>query len=160
MEKTEKDFEELLRLFNKHTVKYCVVGAFAVAFYAIPRYTKDIDVFVKTSKKNANRILDALNEFGFGTLKLSINDFCQEGRIIQLGYEPVRVDIITSIDGCTFDEVWKNRREGRYGKEKVYFIGLNELIKNKQASKRKQDKVDLEMLLAAKKQIKNSEMNR
>ena len=100
--KVEKDYEYLLKLLNKHKVKYCIVGAFAVAFYAKPRYTKDMD-------------------------------------------------IITSIPGCSFNKVWENKEIGKYGKEKVYFIGLNELIKNKRASKRKQDKVDLDILLRAKK---------
>lgn len=157
MKEAEKDYEELLRLFNKHRVRYCLVGAFAVAFYAIPRYTKDMDILVEPSIENGKRILNALNEFGFGTLKLSIHDFDKEGRIVQLGYEPVRIDIVTSIDGCTFNEIWKNKRRGRYGNENAYFIGLNELIKNKQATKRKQDKVDIDILLAAsKKQQKKS----
>jgi hypothetical protein len=153
MEKIEKDYEELLKLFNKYKVKYCVVGAFAVAFYAIPRYTKDMDIFIASSKDNANRILNALNEFGFGNLELSANDFSKEGKIIQLGYEPVRIDIITSIEGCTFKQVWKHREKGKYGKENVHFIALDDLIKNKQVSKRKQDKADLEILLIIKKQM-------
>lgn len=151
MKKVEKDYEELLKLFNKHRVKYCIVGAFAIAFYAIPRYTKDMDIFVESSKGNANRILNALNEFGFGSLKLSAGDFSKEGRIVQLGFEPVRVDIITSIDGCSFEQVWKNKKRGNYGKGKVYFIGVEELIKNKRAAKREQDKVDLDILLNVKK---------
>ncbi len=154
MKEPEKDYEELLRLFNKHRVRYCIVGAFAIAFYAVPRYTKDMDILVEPSIKNGEKILNALNEFGFGTLKLSINDFSKEGRIMQLGYEPVRIDIVTSIDGCTFKEIWKNKRRGRYGNEGVYFIGLNELIKNKQAARRKQDKADLDILLTAKKRKK------
>lgn len=154
MERTEKDYEELLKLFNKHKVKYCIVGAFAVAFYAVPRYTKDMDLFVEPSVRNSRRILKALAEFGFGTLELSVDDFSQDKRIIQLGYEPVRIDIITSIEGCTFDEIWKNKVKGKYGKEDVNFIGLNELIKNKRVLKRKQDKVDIDILLIAKKQLK------
>lgn len=154
MERVEKDYEELLRLFNKHKVKYCIVGAFAVAFYAKPRYTKDMDIMIEPSVENAERIINALNEFGFRSLELSNEDFSKEGKIIQLGYEPVRVDILTSIEGCDFEEVWKNKIKGRYGKEWVYFIGLDELIKNKRISKRKQDKVDLEILLIAKKQMK------
>ena len=151
MAKIEKDYEELLRLFNKHRVRYCIVGAFAVAFYAVPRYTKDIDIFVEPSEKNAHNILEALNEFGFETLKLSIEDFNRKGKIIQLGYEPVRIDIITSIEGCAFDKVWKNRKTGMYGEERVCFIGLDELIKNKLVLKRKHDRADLEVLLAVKK---------
>ena len=154
MKEIEKDYEELLKLFNKHKVKYCIVGAFAVAFYAVPRYTKDMDILVEPSIRNSERILKALTEFGFGTLKLSGDDFSQENRIIQLGYEPIRVDIITSIEGCTFEQVWKNKKKGVYGKENVYFIGLNELIKNKQSLKRKQDKADIDILLITKKRMR------
>lgn len=154
MERVEKDYEELLRSFNKHKVKYCIVGAFAVAFYAKPRYTKDMDIMVEPSIENARRIIDALNEFGFRSLELSSEDFSKEDKIIQLGYEPVRVDIVTSIEGCAFEEVWKNKTKGRYGKERVYFIGLDELIKNKRVSRRKQDEADLEILLIAKKRMK------
>lgn len=149
--KVEKDYEDLLKLLNKHKVKYCIVGAFAVAFYAKPRYTKDMDILVATDLVNGERIVKALNEFGFKSFGLKREDFSEEGKIIQLGYEPVRIDIITSIPGCSFNKVWENKEIGKYGKEKVYFIGLNELIKNKRASKRKQDKVDLDILLRAKK---------
>ena len=153
--KVEKDYEDLLRLFNKHKVKYCIVGAFAVAFHAKPRYTKDIDIFVFTDIENGQRIVKALNEFGFGKTNLREEDFSKPGKIIQLGYEPVRIDIVTSIDGCTFEEVWRKRDQGIYGKEKVPFIGINELIKNKKAAKRKQDEVDLDILLKAEKRKKH-----
>ena len=147
--KVERDYEELLKLFNEHEVKYCIIGAYAVAFHAKPRYTKDMDILVEPSIENGRKIVDALNEFGFASLNLSEKDFSQRGRIIQLGYEPVRVDIITSIPGCTFSEVWVNRVLGTYGRERVYFIGIDELIKNKETSKRKQDQIDLDFLLAA-----------
>lgn len=146
----EKDYEELLRLFNRNKVKYCIVGRYAVAFYAKPRYTKDIDILVEPDINNAKKIVESLNEFGFKNLGLSEKDFCQKGKIIQLGYEPVRIDLLTSISGCTFDKVWRNKTVGTYGREKVFFIGLNELIKNKKISKRKQDLVDLDILLFAK----------
>jgi predicted nucleotidyltransferase len=149
--KIEKDYEDLLRLFNKHKVKYCIVGAFALAFHAKPRYTKDIDIFVSASVENGQKIVEALGEFGFERAGLKKEDFSKPGQIIQLGYEPVRVDIVTSIDGCTFEEVWKKRERGIYGREKVFFIGLNELIKNKKAAKRKQDEIDLDILSRAKK---------
>ena len=144
--KVEPDFEELLRLFNKHKVKYCIVGAFAVAFYAQPRYTKDLDILVEPKIKNGEKIISALWEFGFGKLDLSPEDFATKGRNIQLGYEPVRVDLLTSIKGCSFNQVWKNKEEGRYGKEKVFFIGKNDLIRNKKSLGRKQDLADLELL--------------
>lgn len=97
--------------------------------------------------ENGKRIVRALDEFGFGSLKLTAKDFARKGNIIQLGYEPVRVDIINSIVGCNFPEVWKNKKEGPYGREKVFFIGLKELIKNKKAAGRRQDQGDPEVLL-------------
>lgn len=151
MKRAEKDFRELLRLLNKHNVKYCIVGAYAVAFYAIPRYTKDMDILVEPSKENALKVLRALKDFGFVDIGLTADDFNKEGRIIQLGYEPVRIDIVTSIDGCSFNEVWENKVTGKYGDEDVYFIGLEELIKNKSVAKRKQDEIDLEILLSIRK---------
>ena len=152
--KTEKDFEELLKLFNKNKVKYCIVGAYAVAFYAEPRYTKDMDILVEPDKDNAHRIVKSLAEFGFKSLGLEENDFIQKGKIIQLGYEPVRVDLITSIGGCDFNKVWKNRAVGAYGKQKVFFIGFEELIKNKKKSGRKQDSVDISILMSKKKRAR------
>jgi len=149
--KTEKDYAELLGLLNKNRVRYCIVGSYAVAFHAKPRYTKDIDILVEPSHENARKILKALNEFGFGSLNLSEKDFTDRENIIQLGYEPVRIDIITSISHLDFDEIWKNRIKGQYGKIKVNFIDLENLIKSKRISGRKQDKVDLEILSAKKK---------
>lgn len=151
MKRAEKDFKELLRLLNKHNVKYCIVGAYAVAFYAVPRYTKDMDILVEPSKKNALKVLNALKDFGFADIGLTADDFNKEGRIIQLGYEPVRIDLVTSIDGCSFNKVWENKVKGKYGDEDVYFISLEELIKNKSTTKRKQDEIDLEILLSIRK---------
>lgn len=153
--KVEKDYEELLKLFNKNKVKYCLIGAYAVAFYAKPRYTKDIDILVNPDKENACRIIKALNEFGFRKLGLTEEDFSKEDKIIQLGYEPVRVDILTSIKGSNFEEIWQNRKVSKFGSQKVFFIGIKELIKNKKLSERKQDKADLEVLLPLKKVQKN-----
>lgn len=144
--RVEKDFEELLELFNKHRVKYCIVGAFAVGFYGYPRYTKDMDILAEPSLDNGRKITQALCEFGFGSLNLKPEDFAREGAIIQLGYEPVRVDIINSLKGFTFKQVWANKTRGVYGKQKVFFIGLPELIKTKRKAKRKQDLADLELL--------------
>ena len=148
--KVEKDYEELLKLFNKHKVKYCVIGAFAVALYIKPRYTKDIDVFIESSPENAERITNALMEFGFEDLDLSKDDLCKEGNIIQLGYEPVRVDLVTSLPGCSFEHAWENKVIAEYGREKVYFMGLDDLIHTKKLSDRPQDKVDLDLLIKVK----------
>lgn len=145
--KIEKDYEELLGFLNKNKVRYCVIGAFAVAFHARSRYTKDMDIFVEPNLKNGAKIVGALSEFGFKYPNLSERDFSKKGAIVQLGYEPVRVDLITSIKGLEFAEVWKNKKIGYYGKQKVYFIGLRELIKNKKALHRPLDKEDLTILL-------------
>jgi len=146
--KTEKDYEEFLELLNKHNVRYCVVGAFALAFHARPRYTKDMDIFVEATTDNAERLLIALDEFGFGSLNLTVEDFSTQGNIIQLGYEPVRIDIMTSIKGMEFAEVWRNRIQGPYGKQTVNYIDCQNLIRSKKLSNRAQDKADLELLLS------------
>lgn len=147
--RVEPDYEELLKLFNKNKVKYCIIGAFAVAFYGRPRYTKDMDVLVEPSFENGRKICQALKEFGFGSLKISAENFTKKGTIIQLGYEPVRIDLMTSIEGCGLKEIWQGRKQGVYGKEKVFFIGLPQFIKNKKKSNRKQDQADLEILVKA-----------
>jgi predicted nucleotidyltransferase len=144
--KVEKDYEEFLSLLNKHNVKYCIIGAFAVAFYAKPRYTKDIDILVESSKENAQRILKVLEEFGFGELAISIEDLTLDGNILQLGYEPLRIDLLNRLEGFEFQEIWENRETGEYGSEKVYFIGLDDLIKNKKMSDRPSDTIDIELL--------------
>ena len=122
------------------------ISGYALAFYARPRYTKDIDILVENSIENARRILKALQEFGFGSLQLSEQDFMEPGQIIQLGYEPVRIDLITSIRGIDFQQIWKNRATGKFGQQQVFFIGMDDLIASKQISNRSQDRVDLEML--------------
>lgn len=146
----EKDFEEFFALLNRNDVRYCIVGAYAVAFYARPRYTKDMDIFIDRDQINARKLVKALNEFGMEELGLSEDDLMKEGTIIQLGYEPVRIDLFTSLSGCTFHEVWENKQLGDYGNEKVFFIGLEDLIRNKKSTQRKQDEADLELLLPLK----------
>jgi len=142
----EKDYLEFLRLLNKHRVKYCIIGSYAVAFYAHPRYTKDIDILIERSLSNARKLVKALIDFGFASLKLKAEDFTEPGIIIQLGYEPLRIDIITSIKGTNFDRIWANRRKGYYGDIKVNFIDLEDLKLLKRKFGRLIDKADLEFL--------------
>jgi hypothetical protein len=144
--KTEKDYEEFLELLNKHEVRYCIVGSYALAFHARPRYTKDIDILIEASVDNAVKLLTTLNEFGFGSLDLTIDDFSKEGNIIQLGYEPVRIDILTSLTGLVFADIWNSRVQGPYGKQTVNYIDRQNLIKSKKIANRAQDKADLEIL--------------
>ncbi|HVT57683.1 MAG TPA: hypothetical protein VHR45_04715 [Thermoanaerobaculia bacterium] len=123
-----------------------VVGAHAVAFHAKPRFTKDLDLFVEPSRENAERLIAALADFGFGAVGLQIEDFAAPGRIVQLGYPPNRVDLMTSIDGVDFDSAWRGRVAGRYGSPEVYYLSKSDLIRNKSASGRLQDKLDLAAL--------------
>ena len=141
-----KDFEELFECLNARGVKALIVGAYAVAFHGRPRFTKDIDVFVEPSRDNADRVVMALADFGFGSLGLTAADFEQPGRVVQLGYPPNRVDLLTAIDGVDFDAAWRGRAEGRYGATAVFYLGKEELIRNKSASGRPQDLVDLSLL--------------
>ena len=142
----EKDFKEFIGLLNENKVKYLVVGGFALAFYVEPRYTKDIDIFVEASEENSTRIIDALTAFGFGDIGLKEEDFQKPDQIIQLGYAPVRIDIITSIAGVTFDSAWKNKVEGKYGDIPCFFISKEDLILNKQKAARPQDITDVKKL--------------
>lgn len=142
-----KDFEELFASLNARRVKALVVGAYAVAFHAKPRFTKDIDIFVEPAPENAERLLEALADFRFGSVGLPVEDFTQSGRIIQLGYPPNRIDILTSIQGVTFEAAWAGRAEGLYGSQTVYYLGKAELVRNKPAVGRPQDQMDLRWLV-------------
>lgn len=144
--KTEKDYEEFLKLLNKNRVRYAIIGAFALALYSKPRYTKDLDILIEPEEENIKKLLKVLNEFGFEKTDIKTEDLTEKNQILQLGYEPVRIDILTSISGCSFEEVWNNKKKEKYGKTLTYFIGKNELIKNKKAIGRKQDLADLELL--------------
>lgn len=149
--RVSKDYEEFLRLLNKNKVRYFIVGAYAVAFHARPRYTKDLDLWIEPTPKNAERLLRTLKEFGFGSLRVSEKDLASPGKIIQLGYAPLRIDLLTSVDGLVFGRSWRNRKIGVYGRQRVIFIGKNDLIRNKEASGRDEDKIDLKILLSKKK---------
>jgi len=144
--KVSKDFEEFFELLNKNDVQYLVVGGYAYAIHVEPRFTKDLDIFIKRDKDNIGKILHTLHEFGFGSLDISENDFLEPDRIIQLGNPPLRIDILTSISGVEFDEAWSSKIRGRYGSQTVYFIGKNEFRKNKKMSGRKSDLEDLDKL--------------
>jgi len=140
------DFRDLLELFNKHKVEYLIIGAYALALHGAPRYTGDLDIFVKPDKANAAHILAALEDFGFGSLDITARDFETPGRIVQLGVPPVRIDIVTSITGVSWDAASENKIAGKYGDLEVYYIGRDEFVANKRALGRKKDLADLEAL--------------
>jgi hypothetical protein len=147
--KVEKDFEEFIGLLNKHEVKYLIVGAYAMALYAEPRNTGDIDIFINPTKINADKILNVLKDFGFTDLDISINDLTKENMIVQLGVQPVRIDLLTSISGVKFKEAIESKEEKLFGSTKTFFISKELLIKNKKAIGRKKDLADLELLQKA-----------
>lgn len=140
-----RDQADFLGLLTRNGVRALIVGAHALAFHAKPRYTKDLDIFVDASVENARRIITAIEQFGFGSLGITEADLA-EHRVLQLGAPPNRIDIMTSIDGLTFEEAWEGRVEGTFAGEKVFFIGRTELIRNKAASRRPQDLADLDLL--------------
>jgi len=141
-----KDFEELFALFDAKEIRALVVGGYAFAFHARPRYTKDLDILIDPSPENAQRILGALEEFGFGTLGLTVKDFTTPGNIVQLGHPPGRVDFLSSLKAVRFEEAWEHRVEGLYGNQRVFYIGVDDLIRNKEAVGRLQDLADVEIL--------------
>lgn len=143
---TIQDFEEFLELLNKYKVRYLIVGGYAYAIHAEPRFTKDLDIFIESTEDNAQKLLKVLKDFGFGSLDISENDFLTPGQVIQLGQAPMRIDLLTSISGVSFDDAWKNRISGKYGKQSVLFIGKEDLKKNKRATGRNSDRDDLEKL--------------
>ena len=142
----ERDFRDLLALFNAHEVDYLIVGAYALAFHGAPRYTGDLDLLVRADPENAQRILKALDEFGFASLQLAVDDFATPGRIVQLGVAPVRVDIVTSITGVSWEEAEAGRVDAHYGDVPVHYIGKGEFIANKRAVGRTKDLADIEAL--------------
>lgn len=140
------DFEELLRIFNAAGVKYLIVGGHAVMLYTEPRYTKDLDIWVEASERNAATLFHALAGFGAPLSGLSAADFAREGFFYQIGVPPVRVDILMSIDGVAFAEAWPHRNRAKLGGEEAWFIGRAELIRNKRASGRHIDLHDADLL--------------
>jgi hypothetical protein len=142
----QKDFRKLLALFNEHKVEYVIVGGYALAFHGAPRYTGDIDILIHPDTANAHRILAALDEFGFGSVDLKAADFQKQGNVIQLGVPPVRVDIITSLTGVSWEDVCAGRVHGKYGDIPVHYIGREQFVSNKRAVGRKKDLADIEAL--------------
>jgi hypothetical protein len=140
------DFEEFFRLLNEHNVKYLVVGGYAFAVHAYPRFTNDLDIWIDKDVENAENILQVLKDFGFQELEITNEDLTNPDRIIQLGYPPLRIDLLTDIDGVNFSTAWENKDSSNYGKQKINLISRELFIQNKSASGRQKDKEDLEKL--------------
>ena len=141
-----QDFKEFIQLLNDNQVRYLVIGGYAVAVHGHPRYTKDIDIWIEISQENSQKLVTALTEFGFGSVGLTPEDFQAPDQIIQLGYPPNRIDLITTPDGIDFPTCYDSKIEVLLNEIIVNFIDLDNLKKNKLASGRLQDLADLENL--------------
>lgn len=144
-----EDLKELLRAFNDHGVKYLIVGGYAFGVHAEPRATKDLDIFIRSDEQNSKAIFQALAQYGAPLEGLAPSDF-QDGTAFQIGQPPARIDILQSIDGVTFDAAWENRIEGVIdGQVRAAVISRDDLIRNKLATAREQDILDVKRLRAA-----------
>ena len=141
-----RDFKDLLSEFNAAEVRYLVVGAHAVIFYSVPRYTKDLDIWIEPTRENAERAYRALAAFGAPLANISMADLCTPETILQIGVEPNRIDILTDVEGLRFEDAWRHRQQTTYGGEPVGLLSLSDLIAAKKAAGRPQDLLDLEWL--------------
>jgi len=124
-----------------------VIGGHAVAFHGYPRFTGDIDFFVRPTQDNAKRLTRVLEEFGFGDLGLQPATLTEPDKVIQLGRPPNRIDLLTSISGVDFDLAWESRTSGKLDGLPVSYLGWEALLENKRRSDRTKDRLDLEELV-------------
>ena len=150
------DFEEFFASLNAEQVRYLVVGAYAVAFHAHPRFTKDLDVLIEPTRENSGAMINALRAFGFGELELAVDDFCQPDRVVQIGFPPNRIDLMTTIEGVSFETSWPRRVQAPFGQVPVSYLSLDDLILNKRAVDRPKDREDLRLLQQAREREKGS----
>lgn len=141
-----KDFREFIELLNSHKVKYLIVGGYAVTVHGYPRYTNDLDIWLWIDNENAKNIIAVLKDFGFETLGIKEEDFLIPDRVIQLGYPPNRIDLLTGVSGLTFDECYPHKTSYEIDGLAIDFIDIDNLKKNKKASGRHKDLDDLENL--------------
>lgn len=142
----EKDFKEFLRSLASRRARFLIIGGFAYSIYAQPRYTKDLDIYIEQSEENAERVLAAIIDFLGESLGLEKKDLLTPRTFIQLGYPPLRIDVTTHCEGLDFAAAWEKRVTGRYDDVEVFFLSLDDLIKNKTATGRDQDLIDAKKL--------------
>ncbi len=143
------DLKELLRAFKDHEVKYLIVGGYAFGVHAEPRATKDLDIFIRPDEENSKAVFRALAQYGAPLTGLSPSDF-MDGTTFQIGQPPTRIDILQHIDGVSFDAAWENRIEGLIdGEIQTAIISKQDLIRNKLATGREQDILDVKKLRGA-----------
>jgi hypothetical protein len=146
MMRLSPDFNAFIDVCSRHGVRFIIVGGYALAAHGHARTTKDLDVFVEATPDNAVVLMAALSEFGFGGIGLEASDFSEPGAVIQLGYPPVRIDLLTALDGVSFAEAFEHHIEAPVDGRLVPFIGRAQLIANKEATGRLQDLADVERL--------------
>jgi hypothetical protein len=139
-----KDFKEFVALLQRHEAEYMIVGGYAVGVHGYPRYTGDLDIWLNPTVPNAERVLRAITDFGFGAFNLTVADLTKEGNVIQFGQPPLRIDLLTAIDGVTFDACYANRKEVTFDGLTMNFIGYHDLVTNKKATGRHRDLDDVE----------------
>lgn len=144
----DPDFAEFVECLARHDVRYLIVGGYALAAHGLPRATGDLDVWLLVSPDNARGAIAALKDFGFGEVGLTEADFLTPDHIVQLGYPPYRIDILTAIDGVSFDEAWQRRLTIPTGDGELQVIGRDDLLTNKRASGRPRDLDDVERILS------------
>ena len=137
-----EDYKDMLQLFNKYHVKYLVIGAYAMGNYGYSRHTLDIDLWIEKSVENAKNIQKVFNDFPV-PYAITVDELNTENLVLQIGIEPMRIDILTDIDGVDFSEAWNNRTNNSLFGEEINFISMNDLIKNKTATNRTKDKYDV-----------------
>jgi hypothetical protein len=142
-----KDSREFIEYLRSNKVEFLIVGALAVSWHGFPRYSGDIDFFVRPGRENALRLMAALEQFGFGNVGITLDDLSPENQVIQLGVEPNRIDLMTSISGVSFEEAWQSRVHAALDGIEVAIIGREALIRNKRASGRSKDLIDVTELI-------------
>ncbi len=142
----QPDFREFLSLLIKHEVRFLIVGGYAVGVHGYPRFTGDLDVFVAISHDNASKLVAVFRRFGFDLPELSEKPFLENRRLVEIGVEPTKIQVMTSISGVSFDDAWNSHTEVHLDGMAVPFIGYNELLTNKRATGRSKDAVDVEHL--------------
>jgi predicted nucleotidyltransferase len=145
----EKDFKEFIESLNENSVRYLIIGSFALSYYSEPRYTKDIEILIDAAPLNADCLMKAIREFGFTDIDLGSHDFLEPEQVIQLGIEPLRIDLLTSLKGLAFADAWDRRTAGHYGSIPAFYIAKQDLIDHKKLVGRKQDLADIEKLTKA-----------
>jgi hypothetical protein len=142
------DLREFVELLNSRGVDYVIVGAHCLAFHGRPRYTGDLDILVRNTRENAAKLVNLLNQFGFGDAGFKESDFTESEQLIQLGRPPSRIDLLTSISGVTTDDAFATKMPAELDGVPVFVLSKDALIRNKRAVGRPQDVADLDALEA------------